>query len=88
MKRQLLSVSHSYVVGLNRRLAHEMARAAGTDVLVTISFPAVRVQRTARLTRDEYELLLRDETLRPLLTLAASMEEQRNHVIKAINAFA
>src|SRR4051794_12284086 len=34
MRRRLVSVAHSYCVGLNRRLAHEMARvgAAGWDV--------------------------------------------------------
>jgi glycosyltransferase involved in cell wall biosynthesis len=32
--RRLISIGHSYVVGVNRRLAHEMARAGGWEVTV------------------------------------------------------
>ena len=37
--RRLLSVAHSYVVGLNRRLAHEMARAGAGRWEVTALAP-------------------------------------------------
>jgi glycosyltransferase involved in cell wall biosynthesis len=37
--RRLLSVGHSYVVGLNRRLAHEMARAGAGRWEVTAAAP-------------------------------------------------
>jgi glycosyltransferase involved in cell wall biosynthesis len=33
MVRRILSISHSYVVGLNRRLAHEMSRQKGWEVV-------------------------------------------------------
>jgi glycosyltransferase involved in cell wall biosynthesis len=38
-RRRLLSVAHSYVVGLNRRLAHELARAGGDRWEVTCVAP-------------------------------------------------
>ena len=38
--RRLLSIAHSYTVALNRRLAHEMARAGGSDWQVTAVAPA------------------------------------------------
>jgi glycosyltransferase involved in cell wall biosynthesis len=37
--RRLLSIAHSYVVGMNRRLAHEMARANGRTWEVTAVAP-------------------------------------------------
>jgi glycosyltransferase involved in cell wall biosynthesis len=37
--RRLLSIAHSYVVALNRRLAHEMARVGGRDWEVTAAAP-------------------------------------------------
>src|SRR5262245_49207801 len=39
MPRRLLTLSHSYVVALNRRLAVEMARAGGGDWSVTAAAP-------------------------------------------------
>ena len=39
MKR-LLTIGHSYVVGVNRRLAHEMARQGGDDWSVTAAAPS------------------------------------------------
>jgi glycosyltransferase involved in cell wall biosynthesis len=38
--RRLLSIAHSYCVALNRRLAHEMARAGGAEWEVTAVAPA------------------------------------------------
>jgi glycosyltransferase involved in cell wall biosynthesis len=38
--RRILSIGHSYCVALNRRLAHEMARAGGGDWEVTAVAPA------------------------------------------------
>jgi glycosyltransferase involved in cell wall biosynthesis len=38
--RRLLSIGHSYCVALNRRLAHEMARAGGADWEVTAVAPS------------------------------------------------
>lgn len=38
-KRRLLTIAHSYCVGLNRRLAHEMARAGADDWEVTAVAP-------------------------------------------------
>ena len=37
--RRLLTVGHSYCVAVNRRLAHEMARAGGDDWEVTVAAP-------------------------------------------------
>ena len=37
--RRILSIAHSYCVALNRRLAHEMARAGGADWEVTAVAP-------------------------------------------------
>ncbi len=37
--RRLLSIAHSYVVGMNRRLAHEMARVGGDSWEVTAVAP-------------------------------------------------
>ena len=37
--RRLLTIAHSYVVGMNRRLAHEMARVGGGDWEVTAVAP-------------------------------------------------
>jgi hypothetical protein len=34
-RRRLLTISHSYVVGLNRRFADELARAGGAEWDVT-----------------------------------------------------
>lgn len=39
MARRLLTISHSYVVALNRRLAHEMARQGSGDWSVTAAAP-------------------------------------------------
>lgn len=39
-RRRLLTVGHSYAVGMNRRLAHEMARAGGGAWEVTAAAPA------------------------------------------------
>lgn len=39
MKRRLLSIAHSYVVGMNRRLAHELALADGANWEVTAVAP-------------------------------------------------
>jgi glycosyltransferase involved in cell wall biosynthesis len=39
MPRRLLTIGHSYVVALNRRLAHEMARAGGDSWEVTAVAP-------------------------------------------------
>lgn len=39
MARRILSISHSYVVALNRRLAAELARAGGADWTVTAVAP-------------------------------------------------
>jgi glycosyltransferase involved in cell wall biosynthesis len=39
MKRRLLSIAHSYVVGMNRRLAHELAQVGGSDWDVTAVAP-------------------------------------------------
>ena len=38
--RRMLSIAHSYGVALNRRLAHEMARAGGSDWEVTAVAPS------------------------------------------------
>ncbi|MGH7986175.1 MAG: glycosyltransferase family 4 protein [Candidatus Binataceae bacterium] len=38
--RRLLTIAHSYVVALNRRLAHELARAGGGDWEVTAVAPS------------------------------------------------
>lgn len=38
--RRLVSIAHSYCVALNRRLAHEMARAGGNDWEVTAVAPS------------------------------------------------
>src|SRR5271167_2179428 len=38
--RRILSIAHSYCVALNRRLAHEMARAGGDDWQITAVAPA------------------------------------------------
>jgi glycosyltransferase involved in cell wall biosynthesis len=38
--RRILSIAHSYCVALNRRLAHEMARAGGDEWQVTAAAPA------------------------------------------------
>ncbi len=38
-RRRLLSIAHSYVVGMNRRLAHEMARVGGDAWEVTAVAP-------------------------------------------------
>ena len=38
-RRRLLTVGHSYVIGLNRRLAHEMARVGARDWEVTCVAP-------------------------------------------------
>src|SRR5579863_7298858 len=38
--RRILSIGHSYCVALNRRLAHEMARAGGVDWEVTAVAPS------------------------------------------------
>jgi glycosyltransferase involved in cell wall biosynthesis len=38
-RRRLVSISHSYCVALNRRLAHEMARAGGEEWQVTAVAP-------------------------------------------------
>src|SRR5262245_13365803 len=37
--RRLLTIGHSYVVALNRRLAHELARAGGDRWEVTAAAP-------------------------------------------------
>jgi glycosyltransferase involved in cell wall biosynthesis len=37
--RRILSIAHSYCVALNRRLAHEMARAGGNDWQITAVAP-------------------------------------------------
>jgi glycosyltransferase involved in cell wall biosynthesis len=39
--RRLLSIAHSYVVGMNRRLAHEMARVGGNSWEVTAVAPTL-----------------------------------------------
>src|SRR5438067_9212048 len=39
-KRKLLSIAHSYAVALNRRLAHELARAGGEQWEVTAVAPS------------------------------------------------
>jgi Glycosyltransferase Family 4 len=39
-RRRILSIAHSYCVALNRRLAHEMARAGGADWEVIAVAPA------------------------------------------------
>jgi glycosyltransferase involved in cell wall biosynthesis len=39
-RRRILSIGHSYCVALNRRLAHEMARAGGADWEVTAVAPS------------------------------------------------
>jgi phosphatidyl-myo-inositol dimannoside synthase len=41
MKRRLLTIGHSYVVSLNRRLAHELARVGGDAWEVTAVAPAL-----------------------------------------------
>lgn len=46
-RRRLLTLGHSYVVGVNRRLAHELARAGGAEWEVTCAAP-----RRFRGTRD------------------------------------
>jgi glycosyltransferase involved in cell wall biosynthesis len=38
-RRRLLTVGHSYVIGVNRRLAHEMARAGGASWEVVCAAP-------------------------------------------------
>jgi glycosyltransferase involved in cell wall biosynthesis len=38
-RRRLLSIAHSYVVTMNRRLAHEMARAGGEEWEITAAAP-------------------------------------------------
>ena len=38
-RRRLLAVGHSYVIGLNRRLAHEMARVGANDWEITCVAP-------------------------------------------------
>jgi glycosyltransferase involved in cell wall biosynthesis len=38
-RRRLLTVGHSYVIGLNRRLAHEMARVGASDWEITCVAP-------------------------------------------------
>ncbi|MGH9412048.1 MAG: glycosyltransferase family 4 protein, partial [Vicinamibacterales bacterium] len=38
--RRLLTIGHSYVVAVNRRLAHEMAIAGGSEWSVTAVAPA------------------------------------------------
>jgi glycosyltransferase involved in cell wall biosynthesis len=38
-RRRLLSISHSYVIGLNRRLPNELARLGGDDWEVTVVAP-------------------------------------------------
>ena len=39
-RRRIFSIAHSYCVALNRRLAHEMARAGGPDWEITAVAPA------------------------------------------------
>jgi glycosyltransferase involved in cell wall biosynthesis len=57
--RRLLSIAHSYVVALNRRLAHEMARVGGRDWQVTVVAPTYfhggRDLRPIRLEPQAYE---------------------------------
>src|SRR5580765_5336616 len=38
--KRLLTIGHSYVVAMNRRLAHEMARQGGSRWSVTAAAPA------------------------------------------------
>ena len=38
-RRRLLSIGHSYVVTMNRRLAHEMAKLGGDDWEITAVAP-------------------------------------------------
>lgn len=57
--RRLLSIAHSYVVGMNRRLAHEMARVGGDAWEVTAISPKLfhgaNDLRTVRLDANEQE---------------------------------
>jgi glycosyltransferase involved in cell wall biosynthesis len=43
--RRLLSIAHSYILGLNRRLAHELARAGGSRWEVTAVAPTAYAGR-------------------------------------------
>ena len=61
-RRRLLTLGHSYVVGVNRRLAHELSRAGGADWEVVCGAP--RRFRGTRDLRPQALHVARDEPCR------------------------